>query len=70
MAPRVRWYTNGEMSTREFEQHKLLWQRLRERFGVPRYDPESQCVYIPVADVEFMLDSMKTAMDRQVYGRK
>lgn len=58
MAPRIRWYTKGELSTIEFQQHKLLWKRLRDQFGVPRYDSKNNCVYVPIADVERIIEEM------------
>lgn len=58
MAPRIRWYTNGELSATEFQQHKLLWKRLRDQFGVPRYDPKNDCVYVPIADVERIIEKI------------
>lgn len=58
MAPRVRWYTNGELSEGEFSRHKELWKQMRKRFGVPRFDPEEECVYIPVADTERILQRL------------
>lgn len=56
MAPRVRWFTNGSLSVDEFDAHKELWKELRDRFGVPRYDPDEKCVYVPVADKDRILD--------------
>lgn len=60
MAPRVRWYTNGELSSDEFSQHKRLWQQMRERLGVPRFDPDEECVYVPVADTDRIVGVMPT----------
>ena len=52
MAPRVRWYTNGELDPDEFGEHLHLWRSLRRQFGVPRFDPEEECVYVPLSDVD------------------
>jgi 5-methylcytosine-specific restriction endonuclease McrA len=60
MAPRIRWYTNGELSNEEFCRHKQLWKRMRDRFGVPRYDPAEQCVYVPIADTSRIVEAMPT----------
>lgn len=60
MAPRVRWFTNGELSNGEFSSHKHLWKQMRERFGVPRFDPDEDCVYVPVADTDRILEKMPT----------
>lgn len=58
MAPRVRWYSRGEMSGREFKEHKRLWKEMREQLGYPRYDPDEECVYIPASDVDPLLDQL------------
>jgi 5-methylcytosine-specific restriction endonuclease McrA len=60
MAPRVRWFSNGELSGDEFSAHKELWQGMRDRLGVPRYDPDEDCVYVPVADKERILRQLPT----------
>jgi 5-methylcytosine-specific restriction endonuclease McrA len=52
MAPRIRWYTKGELNSEEFTQHHQLWTSLRDRLGVPRYDPGEGCVYVPLSDAE------------------
>jgi hypothetical protein len=58
MAPAIRWYTNGDLDNREFAVHKALWKDIRDRLGVPRYDPDEDCVYIPVADKNHILDNL------------
>jgi hypothetical protein len=58
MAPRVRWYTNGELSSAEFGEHVSLWKRMRDRLGVPRYDPDDQAVYVPLADVDEIVERL------------
>lgn len=60
MAPCVRWYTNGELSEDEFVGHKRLWKRMRDRLGVPRFDPDRGCVYIPLADADGLMDRLET----------
>lgn len=60
MAPRVRWYSNGELSNDEFRAHVDLWKQLRERFGAPRYDPEDECVYVPLADTDHLIQLIRT----------
>lgn len=60
MAPRVQWYTNGELSEDEFVGHKRLWKRMRDRLGVPRFDPDAKCVYIPLADAEGLIERLET----------
>lgn len=52
MAPRVRWYTNGQLNQDEFGEHLHLWKSIRQQLGVPRYDPDEECVYIPLSDVD------------------
>ncbi len=52
MAPRVRWYTNGELAPEEFGEHIHLWKSLRKQFGSPRFDPGESCVYVPLSDVD------------------
>jgi hypothetical protein len=52
MAPRIRWYTNGNLNKDEFGEHVHLWKSLREQFGVPRFDPSEECVYVPLSDVD------------------
>lgn len=60
MAPRIRWYTNGQLSGDEFGEHKRLWKRMREQLGVPRYDPNDEAVYIPLADADHIVDQLNT----------
>lgn len=52
MAPRVRWYTNGQLNNDEFGEHLHLWKSLRARFGSPRFDSDEECVYVPVGDAD------------------
>jgi ribosomal protein S27AE len=56
MAPTVRWYTNGDLSDEEFGEHKRLWKRLQQKHGVPRYDSDRDCVYIPLADTDLLIN--------------
>ncbi len=56
MAPRIRWFTNGKLSSREFGAHVGLCKQLQEQFGVPRYDPDDDCRYVPVGDVERIIE--------------
>jgi len=58
MAPRIRWYTNDDLSNVEFHSHKRLWKEMRERLGVPRFDSDEDCVYIPIADKDRILRQM------------
>lgn len=58
MAPRVRWFTNGKLSSDEFGEHKTLWKQMREQFGAPRYDSDEGCVYVPLADVDRVVKQM------------
>lgn len=58
MAPRIRWYTNGDLSQPEFQSHKRLWQEMRKRLGVPRFDSDEDCVYVPIADKDRILQKM------------
>lgn len=58
MAPRIRWYTNGRLTQDEFGQHHYLWKQLQRRFGVPRYDPDERCVYIPLSDTDKLVDKI------------
>lgn len=60
MAPRVKWYTNGDLSPDEFAGHLELWKQMCERLGVPRYDPDAQCVYVPLADRDVILSRLAT----------
>lgn len=60
MAPCIRWYSNGELSQTEFSAHKHLWKRMRDRLGVPRYNPDEDCVYIPVADADVLVNQFET----------
>lgn len=60
MAPRIRWYTNGELTNDEFGRHLGLWKRMRDQLGVPRYDPDDCAVYIPLADVDEIADRIAT----------
>jgi len=57
LAPAVRWYTNGDLSADEFGEHKRFWKKLRDKHGVPRYDSSEDCVYIPLADTDLIIDS-------------
>lgn len=59
MAPRIRWYTNGNLSTDEFGKHLNLWKRMRDELGVPRYDPDEDAVYVPVADSDEIVARMR-----------
>jgi hypothetical protein len=58
MAPRVKWYSKNEMSKKEFDHHRELWQQMRSRLGVPRFDPDEECVYVPVADTDRIVQKM------------
>lgn len=58
MAPRVKWYSKNEMSDTEFQHHRDLWQQMRSRLGVPRFDPEEECVYVPVADTDRIVEGI------------
>jgi hypothetical protein len=60
MAPCIRWYSNGELSETEFSAHEQLWKQMRERLGSPRYDPREECVYVPVADADEIIDQFDT----------
>lgn len=60
MAPRIRWYCNGELSQDEFQAHVTLWKEMRARFGAPRYDPDEQCVYVPIADADRLVERLNT----------
>lgn len=60
MAPRIRWYTNGQLSPDEFGEHLSLWKRMRKQLGVPRYDAEDDAVYVPIADADDIIDRMNT----------
>lgn len=60
MAPRIRWYTNGELSKNEFGKHKQLWKRIRGKFGAPRFDPDDESVYIPLADADKIMEKLNT----------
>lgn len=56
MAPTIRWYTNGDLSSNEFSAHKRLWKQLRSKYGAPRYSSDRECVYIPLADAERIIE--------------
>lgn len=56
MTPCIQWYTNGELTDVEFGSHLSLWKQLRERLGVSRYDPDAECVYVPIADADRIID--------------
>lgn len=58
MAPRVRWYTKHELSDEEFSHHKSLWKQMRKRLGVPRFDSDEGCVYVPVADTDRIVEGV------------
>ena len=58
MAPRIRWYTNADLSQPEFQSQKRLWKQMRERMGVPRFDQTENCVYVPIADKDRILEEM------------
>lgn len=60
MAPRIRWYTNGELSSDEFGEHLSLWKQMRDHLGFPRYDPEDDAVYVPLADVDEITTQLRT----------
>lgn len=60
MAPRVRWFTNGELTSDEFTKHMSLWQRMRDRFGYPRFDPEENAIYVPLADADRLMERIAT----------
>jgi hypothetical protein len=66
MAPRVRWYTNGQLKQSEFNQHLNFWKELREEFGSPRYDPEEDCVYIPIADRKKITNNIQITTSSEV----
>lgn len=63
MAPRIRWYTNGELSNDEFAKHKGLWKRMRDQLGVPRYDPDDDSVYVPLADADRIAETISERMN-------
>jgi hypothetical protein len=58
MAPRIRWYTNGELTNDEFGEHMNMWKRMRDQLGFPRYDPDDSAVYVPLADVEKITEQL------------
>jgi hypothetical protein len=66
MAPRVRWYTNGQLKQSEFNQHLNFWKELREEFGSPRYDPQEDCVYIPIADRKKITNNIQITTSSEV----
>lgn len=65
MAPRLRWFTNGRLNQAEFDQHLLFWKELRREFGSPRYDPDEECVYIPIADRKRITDNIQITTSRE-----
>jgi hypothetical protein len=60
MAPRVRWFTNGQLNQDEFGEHLHLWKSLRHQLGVPRYDAGEECVYVPLSDVDKITERVLT----------
>lgn len=56
MAPTVRWYTNGDLSQDEFDEHKRIWKKWRDKLGFPRYNAEKDCIYVPLADIQKLID--------------
>lgn len=59
MAPRVKWFTNGELTEEEFNRHDRLWKQMRDRLGVPRFDPDQKCVYVPLADADEIIERIR-----------
>lgn len=59
MAPRVRWYSNGQMDSDEFE----LYRAMFSAFDLTRFDDEEDCWYIPKADAERLVGSLKEEQD-------
>lgn len=53
MAPRVKWYTNGQMDTDEFE----LFRQLFASMDIARFDDEERCWYIPKGDAEQLVET-------------
>lgn len=55
MAPRVKWYSNGKMDSVEFSLYRQYCQSLE----IARYDDEEQCWYVPMADMERLVETLK-----------
>jgi hypothetical protein len=58
MAPRVRFYSNGEMTNDEFGEYHRLMDELKAQ-GFARFDGNEKCWYVPKADVSTFLDELK-----------
>lgn len=54
MAPRVKMFSNGRMSGDEFTEYRRLWSNL----DLARFDEDENCWYIPVADVDRVIDAV------------
>lgn len=57
MAPRVRFYSNGEMTDDEFGEYRRLMDELKKQ-GFARFDESEKCWYVPKADVSTFLDEV------------
>lgn len=59
VAPAVTFYTNGQMTTGEFDEYHLLMREFKDH-RLARFDSEEECWYIPKADVEIAVDQFGT----------
>lgn len=54
MAPRVKMFSNGRMNGDEFHKYRRLWSTL----DLARFDGDEGCWYIPMADVDYVIDAI------------
>lgn len=54
MAPRVTWYTNGEMDSDEFELYREFFNSL----DLARFDDSERCWYVPLADMDELIEML------------
>lgn len=58
MAPVVRFYSNGRMTSDEFGG----WQDYWDAHDLARFDPNEKCWYIPIADVKYLTNETDVAL--------
>lgn len=61
MAPRIKWYTNGQMDSDEFEVYRKVFSSI----DLVRFDGDEQCWYIPLADAKRLVESNENGADAE-----
>ncbi|WP_394327387.1 HNH endonuclease [Halopelagius longus] len=67
MAPVVRWYSNGQMDSVEFEAYRHLWKTI----DWVRFNEEGRFWYIPLGDIgRFVDEPLIEDRERMPFGKQ